>query len=141
MSDIITCCVLGTPVGQGRLSAIGRGRVIHSNAKTLLPWRQDIAGRVAQEMGGRPPLEGPVWLSATFIFTRPKTAGRDRWAPHKRPDLDHLVRALLDGITAGGGWADDAQVIAISASKMYGDSPAAVFSFSTQEPDEASRTA
>lgn len=134
---MITVTVLGVPVGQGRLSAIGRGRVIHSNAKTLMPWRQAVAGHVSVAMKGAPPLAGPVWLHVTFILPRPKAAPRSRWAPDRRPDLDHLVRAVLDGVTAGGGWADDSQVVSFSASKIYGDTPAAVLSFAAEERAEA----
>jgi len=39
--------------------------------------------------------------------------------PAVKPDLDKLVRAVLDGITEGGAIHDDAQVCAIAASKTY----------------------
>ena len=39
--------------------------------------------------------------------------------PWVKPDLDKLIRAVLDGLT-GVAYVDDAQVTLISASKSYG---------------------
>lgn len=136
----LTITVPGVPVGQGRLSHIGSGRVIHSNAKALLPWRQTIAVQCRWAMGDEglnEPLEGPLALTATFILPRPKSAPKNRWAPDKRPDLDHLVRAACDGLTAGGCWTDDAQVVTVSASKVYGDMPGAVLTIAPAVRGEA----
>jgi len=36
------------------------------------------------------------------------------------PDLDKLCRAVLDGLTMGGAWKDDSQVINLHAVKKYG---------------------
>lgn len=135
----LTVTVPGVPVGQGRLSAVGRGRVIHSNAGALLPWRASIAAHVRQEMaaaGVVEPLDGPLTLTATFTLPRPKSAPRRRWAPDGRPDLDHLVRAACDGLTQGGIWVDDGQVVTITASKVYG-LPSAVFTVAPAERGEA----
>lgn len=132
----LTVTVVGIPVGQGRLSAIGRGRVIHSNADKLLPWRDAIAVRTRWAMGDlglTEPLEGPLTLTATFTLPRPKSAPRSRWAPDRRPDLDHLLRACGDGITAGGGWVDDSQVVNVIASKVYGPMPGLTFTITPAE--------
>lgn len=120
---MLTVTVPGIPVGQGRVSFLGRGRAVHSNANKLLPWRQAIAAHVRQEMaaaGVTEPLVGPLTLTATFVLPRPKSAPKRRWAPDGRPDLDHLVRAACDGLTQGGIWVDDGQVVAVAASKVYG---------------------
>jgi Holliday junction resolvase RusA-like endonuclease len=119
----LTVTVPGTPVGQGRLSAVGRGRMIHTNAAKLLPWRESIAVHCRQAMhaaGLLEPLAGPLSLTAVFTLSRPKSAPRRRWAPDGRPDLDHLIRACCDGITQGGAWVDDGQVVGITAAKQYG---------------------
>ena len=41
----------------------------------------------------------------------------------KKPDLDNLVKWLLDCITIAGIWHDDSQVVRISAMKFYGLQP------------------
>jgi Holliday junction resolvase RusA-like endonuclease len=38
------------------------------------------------------------------------------------PDLDKLIRAILDALT-GVVWRDDGQVVDIVASKVYADTP------------------
>jgi crossover junction endodeoxyribonuclease RusA len=110
--------ILGEPIPQGSMRAVARGRIISDNDR-LKPWRADAAGSVYEAMAGRPPLTGPVAVRATFVLPRPPSAPRRRWAPEKKPDLDKLLRALLDAATAGGAWVDDAQVIEVTARKVY----------------------
>jgi Holliday junction resolvase RusA-like endonuclease len=40
----------------------------------------------------------------------------------KKPDTDNLLKAVLDGLN-GIAWADDSQVIRVSASKEYSTEP------------------
>jgi crossover junction endodeoxyribonuclease RusA len=40
-----------------------------------------------------------------------------------RPDLDKLVRAVLDALSEAGVWRDDAQVVSVVARKAYGSAP------------------
>lgn len=37
----------------------------------------------------------------------------------KKPDLDNVVKAVLDGITLSGLWDDDSIVVSINATKKY----------------------
>lgn len=110
--------VLGEPIPQGSLRAVARGRIVSDNDR-LRPWRDTVAWHVRDAMAGRLPFDGPVEVRATFVLPRPQSAPKRRWAPHKKPDLDKLLRALLDACTAGGAWVDDAQVVAVIASKVY----------------------
>src|SRR4051812_40985373 len=107
--------VLGVPVAQGSMRSLGPGRMVHSNAEKLRPWRDTVAWQVRQGMNdhGLEPLEGPVAVAATFTLPRPKSAPRTRWAPDRKPDVDKLLRSLLDACTAGGAWVDDAQVVTV----------------------------
>jgi Holliday junction resolvase RusA-like endonuclease len=52
-----------------------------------------------------------------FIFLKPKTVKRD--FPSVPPDLDKLVRGVLDALTAIA-YVDDGQVVEIYAKKSYG---------------------
>lgn len=73
--------------------------------------------------------DGPVEVTVTFYLKRPKAHLNSRGelkpsAPSyvcKRPDLDKLVRAVLDGMTEAGVWADDNQVSKVTAVKLYGE--------------------
>jgi Holliday junction resolvase RusA-like endonuclease len=40
--------------------------------------------------------------------------------PAKRPDVDKLARACLDALTQSGAIRDDAQVVMLGATKVYG---------------------
>lgn len=126
----LTVSVPGVPVGQGRLSSLGPGRMVHSNAKILLPWRETIAAHTRWAMnnaGITGPLEGPVVLTATFVMPRPKSAPRSRWAPDRRPDLSHLLRALEDATVAAAAVVDDSQYVEERVAKVYGPLPGVTF--------------
>jgi Holliday junction resolvase RusA-like endonuclease len=60
-----------------------------------------------------------VEVHATFTLARPKSAPKARWAPDKKPDIDKLLRGLLDACTAAGVWVDDAQVVTVVTSKVF----------------------
>jgi crossover junction endodeoxyribonuclease RusA len=121
--------VHGTPAPQGSKTRTAHGYVREDNPRTR-PWRNAVAAAAHDAMRGRPPLPGPLHLEVTFLFPRPKGhyrtgrhAGelRDR-APRfcpTRPDLDKLLRAVGDAIT-GIVVVDDAQLVRVTAWKMYG---------------------
>ncbi len=112
--------VPGVPQGQGRLTTYAPGRTVHSNAKTLLPWRKKVAvyARHAMgEAGGSWPLTGPVTLSLRFYMPKPRTVRRE--LPCVRPDGSHLERAVEDALTAAGVWEDDARVVHTEWWKFY----------------------
>lgn len=103
------------PVPQGSMSVF-HGRIVHSKSKELNTYRKLIHNVALQHF--REPLAGGVRVDLRFIIPRPKTVIRDR--PSVKPDLDKLIRAVLDGLT-GVAYADDAQVTAVQATKRYGD--------------------
>lgn len=117
--------VLGTPIPQGSKVRTKWG-MREDNPKTR-PWRDQIAWEARAAMGGEPPLIGPVQLEVAFTMPRPKSHYRANgdikpsapaWCP-KRPDVDKLLRALCDGMTAAGVWRDDSQVVYVDARKHY----------------------
>lgn len=119
--------VIDTPVTQGSIKSLGKGRPsIHANAKTLKPWREHLIGEFREQMQARPPwrdhwpLEGPVAVDVTFTVRKPASAPKRRrtW-PAKKPDLDKLLRAVLDALTIAGAIGDDAQVVESSARKVF----------------------
>jgi crossover junction endodeoxyribonuclease RusA len=106
--------VSGRPAPQGSKRHIGGGRMIEMS-KSVGPWREAVRGEAQRAFSA--PLEGPVKVSVEFLLAKPKSVRRD--TPCVRPDLDKLIRAVLDGLTAGGAFGDDAQVTELSASKSY----------------------
>lgn len=108
--------VKGRPVPQGSLKFI-HGRPIHARATDLAVWRADIARNA--ELCGYKPITGGVKVTCNFVFHKPKSA-KDRNLPWVKPDLDKLIRAVLDGLT-GVAYEDDSQVVLIQANKTYGE--------------------
>jgi crossover junction endodeoxyribonuclease RusA len=135
-ADAVTFQVLGEPQPQGSKTAFVRthpngdpvrmagGRIMcgvrDANAARLKPWRKAVAHAARTVMGPRAPLLGPLVVEATFTMAKPASAPKRRrvW-PDTRPDVDKLLRALLDGLTDGGVYADDGQVVAALAFKAY----------------------
>jgi len=119
----ITITVYGQAAPQGSKRHVGRGVMIESSKK-VKPWRQDVkaaALTVIETLPGWAPLDGPLSVSMTFAFARPKGhfgTGRnaDRLKPSAPPrpagvpDLSKLVRSTEDALT-GSVWADDARVV------------------------------
>jgi crossover junction endodeoxyribonuclease RusA len=116
--------VLGRPVPQGS-KRVFNGNLVDANSKQLRPWRAEIAA-AAYEVWPQPlPGALSVWLD--FFFARPlghygvkglRPSAPD--LPAVRPDLDKLVRAVLDALT-GIAFRDDSQAWEIVARKRYAD--------------------
>lgn len=94
------------------------GRVIHSAGSALAAWRSAIALE-AKRAGAKPSLNA-ISMELIFVFIKPRTV--NRLQPTVPPDLDKLVRAALDALTAIA-YRDDAQVTEMRAHKTYGDYP------------------
>lgn len=114
---MISFRVDGQPIPQGSMKVIN-GHIIHSQGSALAAWRSAI-GLSAKAAGAKPTLEA-VSMTLVFIMNKPRTV--TRLDPTVPPDLDKLVRAALDALTAIA-YKDDSQVIEIRAMKVYGEYP------------------
>jgi Holliday junction resolvase RusA-like endonuclease len=124
LGPMLSFHVLGTPVGQGRITTYGKGRSVHSNAERLLPWRESVQHAAEDAIGTAVhpvfPLDGPAGLHAYFTMPKPKSAPKKRTTyPVTRPDLSHLLRAVEDALQAAGVFKDDAQLIDETTAKVY----------------------
>lgn len=109
--------VVGQPIPQGSMKVIN-GHIIHSQGSALAAWRSLVA--LAAKRAGATPTDAPISMTLIFIMKKPKTVTRQY--PTVAPDLDKLVRAVLDALTAIA-YKDDSQVIDIRALKIYGETP------------------
>jgi crossover junction endodeoxyribonuclease RusA len=117
---VINFVVKGEPAPKGSMRAfqnrLTRKVVVkHDNPRTE-SWGQTVAWSARQAMQGKPPLKGPVSVRLHFRLTRPPTVHRA--APHVKPDVDKLQRAVFDALT-GIVWDDDGQVTKVMAEKEY----------------------
>jgi len=116
--------VSGVPVGKGS----GRAIISKTTKKAMfLPassrtkeWENQIKFHAGMHKPVTPYTEG-VAIRTSFVTCQPKSA---KWRKHPtvKPDIDKLVRTVLDALT-GIYYVDDCQVVQLEASKMYGDSP------------------
>jgi crossover junction endodeoxyribonuclease RusA len=122
--------VRGTPAPQGSKRHVGGGRMVEMS-KAVGPWREAVRAETQRATNGDKPIDGPVLVIIRFYLARPRghyRTGRNAHLvkdtapkfPVGRPDIDKLARAVLDGITMGGAWVDDAQVVHMDTVKLYG---------------------
>ena len=143
---MISFFVHGIPVPKGSAKAFvnkhtGRAQVMQDNREKQRPWASAIT-LTAMELGVKGTL-APVRVTLDFSMPRLKShfgTGKNRHvvkpnAPDfhvSKPDLDKLIRCVLDALT-GVAWHDDSQVVEVIASKYYRDQPGV---FITLEPLE-----
>lgn len=132
--------VVGKPAPQGskrpvRNKHTGRINMVESSER-VGAWRSDIRDAALKLLD--PPdnyaglWEAPLVVGIQFRLARPKNhylpANSRRDTPFLRdnapkhpagkPDLDKLIRAVLDALT-GLVWRDDSQVVHVEAWKLY----------------------
>lgn len=115
----LTLFIPGEPAPQGSKRYLGRGVMIESSKK-VKPWRADIRAACLDNRG-KPKIQfngDAVAVKAEFVLRRPVSTPKKK-TPHavKKPDLDKLTRALLDGLGSAGVWTDDSQVVCIVSMK------------------------
>lgn len=124
---------------NGKLT--GKTNLVESS-KAMKPWRTLVTHQARRaKPKGFTPYAGAVRVEVIFRFPRPKGhygTGRNAGnlkpsAPEHhitKPDVDKLLRAILDGLTAAGIYHDDSQVVEVETFKHYatGDNPGATIS-------------
>ena len=138
MSPRFVVFIPGQPVPQGSKTALiskSTGRPIVIDKDVRLPqWRAKVTSWARDAMNTRDPLDfpvlGPVGIRVDFILARPKghfgtgkNAGTVRASaprhPATMPDIDKLLRAILDALTDAQVWRDDGQVVWVQTTKQY----------------------
>jgi Holliday junction resolvase RusA-like endonuclease len=130
----ITISLQGIPVAKGRprLSSY-RGRVrVHTPEATRV-YEEQVRIVAWQAMRNRAKFSGAVEVAMRFVFAPPaswpvkkRLAAIGGEIPHiSRPDIDNLVKAVLDGLKAVA-LTDDAIVTRLTAEKGFGSASLAV---------------
>ena len=108
-----------------------RPRVINGHAYTpekTKAFEQAVAW--AYKAAGGKLFEGPVEVNATAFYDIPKNTSkksrelmeRGIILPMKKPDVDNVVKAVLDALN-GIAYKDDNQVVRETGTKFYGKEP------------------
>jgi hypothetical protein len=137
----LTFTVWGLPYAKGSKTPVKRGdkivmidgafsrskdrakRKLHDDARRSWPVDVESAARAALVDSDWLPWDGAVNVAARFWFPRPKTETRaERLRVHyaKKPDLDKLIRAVLDPMKLAGVFTDDCRAVTFEGSfKRY----------------------
>lgn len=70
----------------------------------------------------RQPFSDAVTVSLHFFIKPPKNKKSNREYPTTRPDIDNLIKSILDALN-GILWDDDSRICKITAEKKYSLSP------------------
>lgn len=143
--------VPGVPAPQGSVKSFthpATGKIVSQpdNPRTK-PWRGIVGMTALAALNDWSLSREPFVVVLRFVFPRPKShfgSGRNAEtlkasAPAQPcgrgvPDIDKLIRAVLDALT-GVIWFDDSQVAYVEAMKRYGDSPGVWVDLHSYTPD------
>jgi Holliday junction resolvase RusA-like endonuclease len=115
----------GEPIAKGR----PRFSMINGKPITFTPPKtrtfEAMVAMTARTQAPPQPLEGAVSVEMRFFFTLPKSRIKKRiplptvQAKDTKPDIDNLIKAILDGLNGAGFWRDDAQIAKLTAFKAW----------------------
>ena len=115
----------GKPVAKGRPRFSRRGNFVKTFTDEKTMRYEDCIAFYAREAMGRVdysfPIDAPVKVGICATFQRPKSR-KAGCQMDRKPDLDNVCKAVLDGISNAGAITNDSRVVEIQASKQYGDS-------------------
>lgn len=120
---------MARPIYKGRGKAkefTGKVAQVESSKPGLEAWRADIRAAFLTD-DNQPRIrfakDVPVSVRLTFVMPRPVAMSKRKpTPPHtKRPDVDKLLRAVLDALTSAGVLTDDCQVVEQYAAKRTAD--------------------
>ncbi len=115
--------------GKGRPRFARQGTFVktYTDAKTLT-YEKSIQTYAKQAMGSTSPLIGAVAaylhigipIPPSYSKTRQKACIEGLERPTKKPDIDNIVKAVLDGMN-GIVYLDDKQVVDLHLTKVYSE--------------------
>ena len=121
----------GQPVAKGRARvSIRGGRAFAYTPEKTRMYENQVGAYASQAMAGRVPMGGPVLVAieacmiipASWSAKKRKDAIEGKIWPTSRPDLDNIIKAVLDGILRIA-IVDDNQVVHLVARQKYAEIP------------------
>lgn len=111
--------IKGKPMACPRPRATRQGRVYMP--KEYNQHKRGLVLQFINQSGEYIQITEPAHVEITFIYPRPKyLKGEILKVKMTKPDLDNLVKTILDALTGAAVWTDDNLVVSLSCSKFYG---------------------
>ena len=86
--------------------------------KKCAAWEKDIS-HFAAAVRPASPIDSALWVRLGFAMPKPKKSAHLSCCT--RPDLDKLIRAVLDALQTAGLYTDDSRVAHIEARKVWAE--------------------
>ena len=121
MTDLVVW-IPGEPRGKGRprFARMPKGVRTYKDARTesyenlvTLAATRALASRIGT-FDSR-----PVSVAVTAYLRKSKNRKKTDRYPTKKPDVNNVVAAILDGLTQAGVWVDDSYVAELHARKLW----------------------
>lgn len=131
MTLMVNFRIEGVPVPKGRPKFTSMGGFVRAyTPKQTLDYETLVRQEAQAAMGPTDLLETPVGVYLYIRLPIPKSYSKKRTAaclegkekPIKKPDLDNLAKAVLDGMN-GAIYKDDAQIVSLHLTKVYSSGP------------------
>ena len=111
----------GIPAAKGRPRFLSRGGFIRAYTDQKTVAYEALVGLYAQQAGIEP-VKGPIAVTIRAFWPskgapRKRTPRPEAWRVG-RPDLDNVIKAILDGLE-GIAFDNDSQVVVIAADKRH----------------------
>lgn len=135
---VVSFVVPGKPHAKMRpWATAARGRTHVFTPKPTVAYEAAVRASAVAALAGAAPLRGAVAAHIRVRLVPPSRPSRAVRAgmlagqikPTKRPDLDNVVKAILDGAN-GVAIEDDAHIVSLSAEKIYAEAPGVDVRFS-----------
>lgn len=128
---MIRFTIPGNPQGKARV------RTVHAKGKTFsyTPEKTVLYENLIKisywQARARPfPAGEPIKIGITAFYPIPKSTSKKKKEemmsgkilPTKKPDIDNVVKSIMDGLN-GAAYRDDSQIVTLIAKKRYSDIP------------------
>jgi Holliday junction resolvase RusA-like endonuclease len=124
---IIRATINGQPstvTAQQKGVCVVNGKPVFYTKKKVANAQRSIVAHLAPARPAKP-MTGNIAMTLIWTFAHPKGSkqkGDTIWH-NKRPDLDNLVKGVLDALKPAGWIEEDARICALLAMKQYGPAP------------------